>query len=199
MIISQYRPWLNAWYHLHGWQPISYVLHWLLLVPLQSWSTCQWHIHLLLKEACWEYFILAWVALIGFVWEFGLSVWLMILNQCLKIFELSNSISTLESSSPVLWPSPFQCWLGTVSILSWGRCIVSPHLWTDMSCSWTGPLTFRQWCHSIYVAQTSMTYGILILIHSRLPSSLHLLPSELFPSKLTTHGQSTLSADPHEA
>ena len=52
-------------------------------------------------------------------------------------------------------------------------CIVSPQLWTDVSCSWTGPLAVRWWCHSIYVAQTSMIYGILILIHCSLPSSIY--------------------------
>ena len=44
------------------------------------------------------------------------------------------------------------------------HCIVPPQLWTDMSCSWTGPLTLRWWHHSIYVAWPSVTYGILLFI-----------------------------------
>jgi len=33
------------------------------------------------------------------------------------------------------------------------HCIVSPQLWTGIYYIQTGPITLRQWCHSIYVAQ----------------------------------------------
>jgi len=51
--------------------------------------------------------------------------------------------------------------------------VLSPQLWMNMSCSWTGPLALRWWHHSIYVAWTSMTYGIHTLICCSLPLPIH--------------------------
>ena len=53
------------------------------------------------------------------------------------------------------------------------HCIVSPQLWTDMSCFQDGPLTLVWWWHSIYVAWNSTIYGIFILICCILPLSVH--------------------------
>ena len=44
------------------------------------------------------------------------------------------------------------------------QCIVSPQVWIDISHTWTGPLALRWWHHSVYAAQSSMTYGILAVI-----------------------------------
>ena len=79
------------------------------------------------------------------------------------------------------------------------HCIVSSQLWTDMSHSRTGPLTLRQWHHSIYAAQSSTTYGILTLIHHCLLMSNHFASVWIASIQADHLWTRTPSADSHEA
>ena len=74
-----------------------------------------------------------------------------------------NLRSSVEVTIVGPWLRTSQSLWANVTWVLW--CIVSPQLWMDISCSWTGPLTLRQWHHSTYAAWPFMTIGILVFIN----------------------------------